>query len=312
MLEISPYSGKDIVKCFEIWNEAHSDGITGIKRFLTCTVMDVNFRSTDIIMAYDGDKPAGFVYAPHRIYSVKNTGEREKTGYITLLSVAKGYNVRETGGILLDAAEEYHKKQGMTSLSTGYSPIYINQGYTVSETEYTDLFESRGYGYYESAKRVLNLSEMKEPEGLSETAKKLKGEGIYTGPLKEDLIASFLDESNPFIGSGWSKEFRMRLEHGHDYNAVRVAALGSRVIGACIFGDPFSNGERFGPFGVDENFRLKGIGTVLLNGILKEMKARNLKTAWMQWTPVKGPASHIYDRTGFRVTDIYRTYSKEI
>lgn len=310
-MHVTAYSGKDIEKCYEIWKDAHYDGITDISRFLICTVADVNFRNEDFILAYDGENPAGFVYAPRRFYSVKRSGEIEKTGYVTLLSVAKGYSVSEIGSLLLEAAEEHHKKQGMNCISTGYSPVYINQGYTSEEKDYTGLFENYGYSSYESARRVLDLENAVISADES-TKKELGKKGIYTGPLKPDLVASFLDEDNPVIGSGWSKEFRMRLEHGMDFDSVRVAAVGPEVIGACVFGDPFSNSGRFGPFGVNEKYRLMGIGKVLLGEIIEEMKKRNIRSAWMQWTPLNGPASHIYDKTGFKVTDIFKTFTKEI
>ena len=69
-------------------------------------------------------------------------------------------------------------------------------------------------------------------------------------------------------------------------------------------------GEHFGPFGVDEEYRSKGIGAVLLRETLLEMRARNIHRAFFLWTSEK--ASRLYTRFGFRTKRKFTVFEKQL
>ncbi|HYI26003.1 MAG TPA: GNAT family N-acetyltransferase, partial [Thermomicrobiales bacterium] len=64
-----------------------------------------------------------------------------------------------------------------------------------------------------------------------------------------------------------------------------------------IVGYAQSRGERFGPFGVSESQRGRGVGAVLLATTLQAMRARGFHCAWFLWTSDR--AVTLYRRHGF-------------
>ena len=311
MTEISCYNPEDLREYYGIFVSAHPEERVSFGRFVKSTVLDRNFTRESFITASDGGKPVGFVYAPERVYAVSKNGNNDTCGYITLLSVKPGLSVADIGGCLLEAAEALQKKRCRTFLSTGYSPVYINQGCNAKETDYLELFRGRGYKESVSASRIMKLSGRKKQD-LSVLREKLGSEGYYIGPLEPEIADEYLSEDAPFSGSGWAWEFRSRLEQTLDWNSVHVAVKDGHIVGACVFGDPMSDNERFGPFGVGEKHQGRGIGKILLNDTLDEMERRGLQCAWMQWTPVSGSADALYGKFGFTVAGTYYTFKKEL
>jgi GNAT superfamily N-acetyltransferase len=69
--------------------------------------------------------------------------------------------------------------------------------------------------------------------------------------------------------------------------------------------------ERFGPFGVLEEMRGTGLGKVLLHLVLERMRARRAHSAWFLWTGEQSPAGHLYRRSGFTTTRVFRVMRRE-
>ena len=94
-----------------------------------------------------------------------------------------------------------------------------------------------------------------------------------------------------------------------------MAVNGSEVVGYCQYWngegyDWYTTGAHFGPFGVREDFRGRGIGTVLLYRALLEMRKNGIHNAFVLWTDER--ASRLYSRFGFKVTRRFRVMMKVI
>ena len=63
--------------------------------------------------------------------------------------------------------------------------------------------------------------------------------------------------------------------------------------------------ERFGPFGVNEALRGRGIGRVLLAAMLSEMLKKGFHVAWFMST--SDAAARLYALCGFHETRRYAT-----
>ena len=116
---------------------------------------------------------------------------------------------------------------------------------------------------------------------------------------------------NDFLNASWLFEFKNRIAD-NDFSRIKIAAFGGKVIGAVVLSDALSNAERFGPFGVSNEFQGMGIGSVLLADTLSEMKSRGLKSAWMQWCSLDPAANALYDKVGFVDTHSYCEYEKKL
>jgi len=313
MIQIRNFVGKDVEPLRRLWNRAHPTQTMNENLFARKLLLDPNFLPNSMFLACKDDRIVGMAYAPHRLFSISRKDDLEPDrGYITYFAVDPEFSVFEVGTMLLGACESHLIALGKTTITTGYAPIYLNQGFLTTETEYVELFQSFGYSPAESATRNLNLDEATLRTDLDARRASLAAGGIYIGALTPEYIVSYLDEDNTFSNVSWAFEFRTRITSRLDYESVRIAAKDGNVIGACVFGDPNSDAERFGPFGVDRAYRGRGIGTILLDDCLNEMKKRGLKRAWMQWTPIEGAANAVYSRAGFQIIDRLYSFTKQI
>jgi len=110
-----------------------------------------------------------------------------------------------------------------------------------------------------------------------------------------------LPELMPFIARhfGWDW-FRFAQEYllelfgpGSDEICFLVASQNGRIVGYCQ-----QKRERFGPFGVAEEMRNKGIGRLLLFRCLATMLTRGFHCAWFLWTGKD--AARLYSLAGFK------------
>ena len=296
----------DIADVISLWNSALPHEAIDKKAFLKKLLLDPNFSPNGFFIAEENNKMLGFVNCPY----FKNPSI--ETGFISILAIKDRSRVLEIGNILLDKAEEYIRSKGKKRISTGYTPLYFTQGVEKDLCpEYAELYRSRGYSEKESFKRVCDLSGYVYPEKCHAKKEALAKEGIYVGEMKDEYLLSLTHPHPSFAKPGWSFEFKNRLAE-LDYARVRIAAKDGKIIGCCVFGDPNGSPERFGPFGVDEDMRGKGLGTLLLNDCFFEMKKRGLQSAWAQWTPGEGPASILYDHYGFEKRNSYLLFDKNL
>lgn len=70
-------------------------------------------------------------------------------------------------------------------------------------------------------------------------------------------------------------------------------------------------GERFGPIGVRESERGRGIGQVLLYETLQAQKARGYRCSWFLWSDDR-TADRLYRAAGFREIRRFAYLKKEI
>jgi len=117
----------------------------------------------------------------------------------------------------------------------------------------------------------------------------------------------------PFIARhcGWDW-FRLAQEYllklfgpGSDEICFLVASQRGRIVGYCQ-----QKRERFGPFGVVEEMRNKGIGRLLLFRCLAAMQAQGFHCAWFLWTGKD--AARLYSLAGFKQVRQFAVMKREI
>jgi GNAT superfamily N-acetyltransferase len=84
-----------------------------------------------------------------------------------------------------------------------------------------------------------------------------------------------------------------------------VAREGEEIAGYCQH-----TSERFGPFGVREDYRGRGIGLVLLCRCLERMKGKGYHHAWFLWAGER--AAHLYARVGFHEARRFSVLKREL
>ena len=313
-MTIRNFKNCDAENLLSLWNAAHPRYKLSKELIAKKIFLDVNFSSENILIVEKKDKIIAFAYLPyHTVKLNKNFPFNEKEGFITYFSIDPNEDFDKVGKMLLKACEEYHYNAGRTILSTAYAPLYHLQGFSESEdAKYIELFSSFGYNECKSYSRRMSLAEFKLPENFEERKAALEQKGFYIGELPYNHLEEFVSSENCFSNAAWSWEYGTRLSHNPDLSRARVAIYDGKIIGGCMFSDPNSDSGRFGPFGINHKFRGNGIGSVLFNDCLNELKAKGISSAWAQWTPPDGTANILYNKAGFLMEDCFYTFSKEL
>lgn len=301
----------DLPALYQIYKEAFPFESVPERRFLRTFFLEPNYDPASVFVAEEAGSVLGFAIAPvQRVPLLAGFPVRTETGYVSALAVRDRSLVAEAGGVLLDTAIRYLTAKGVRNISTGYAPFYIHQGVEIDRCpEYAALYLSRGFRGGESYAMRCRLADFRPDAALEEKRRALEADGFYIGPLREKYLFSLLDPCAPFSSVGWSYEFSTRVRDC-DFDRIRICARDGKTVACCVFGDSESDGERFGPFGTDPALQGRGIGSVLLQDCLGEMKKRGLSSAWLQWGPTSGPAHHLYLKYGFVPEKHYMTFSK--
>ncbi|MBE7062383.1 MAG: GNAT family N-acetyltransferase [Ruminococcaceae bacterium] len=310
-VQIRNYRGTDAPAVVALWNETMVHHPVHLKTFVRKVLLDVNFDRNGFFLAEKDNVPVGFAYAVRRrIVLEEGCGADNDRGFIAAMGFRNGPDFSEVGAALLKRAEEYINRDGKKKIVvSAYTPENFYQGICRElYPEYAKLLEENGYtAYSDSASMRLELDAYQPSPDIPEKRRKLEEEDFYIGALRHSDIPALFD----FVIPGWRFRYRRLLREEGDLEKVRVAVLGDRVVGCNMFGDPYDGPETFNCFGVDADFRGKGLGKILLADCLTEMKNRGLHTAWIQWAHYLDAAGAVYRKAGFLQTGIYVTYIKE-
>lgn len=305
---IRNYKGTDMKGIIALWNECMPYNKINEEMFVKSILLDLNF-SPDGVFIYEKDnKIKGFIYATKRRIPVDIGGSMdEDRGWICAIAVAE--DSFDQAPLLIEKAENYicsdHKR---TVYACSYTPNYFYQGINKKYEKYVELFNSLNYSVDEcSVSMKIDLNKYMSPDYIPALRKSLNLEGITFSKLTPEYVTSWLTFQKP----SWTHRFRRLLNENMDFNQINIALYNNEVIGANIFGDPYSTPERFGPFGVRDDFQAKGIGKILLDDCLLEMKERGLSYAWMQWATAADYVVNMYKKFGFEIMDEYIVYKKD-
>ena len=307
--------GGDFVAALALWNETRRHDPITARVFKRKIFLDVCFDPEGYILAECDGKLCGYIYVVRRLCPQDNDAS-----IATTTAWINGFGVlpdapAEVADYLLAAAESFAVKHGATKLSaTPYSPFYFTQGFDAKhERHYIEMFERAGYtAQPESYARDLDLLSWIEPDELRSARRVAEADGFGFGPLSDELLVPFFKYLNEYQSPGWRVRIRELLYDNDDYGRTRIVTYGGEVIGFCVFGDPDGSPERFGPFGVREDFRGRKLGQILLADCLLEMKKRGLHNAWMQWTSKGGSAHAVYDKAGFYISRAHVILDKNL
>jgi len=134
----------------------------------------------------------------------------------------------------------------------------------------------------ESVSMSRSLMDYRTPEEVLKMEEELHKQGYTFQLLDEEHVLpllQFLKREFP----GWDDDARKTL----DTNPINldyfvIALKDGHIVGYCqIATDNLI--EHFGPFGVAQNLRSRGLGAVLFHKCLKLMQSKGAKHAWFLW-----------------------------
>ncbi len=309
---IEPYKQEYMEQLVAGWNETLTFDPISEERFLQQILLDENFDSDLALVLLAEDKVAGFCFGIKRKYPYLTRGLEENRGWISIMFVRTEYQGRGYGKALLNEAEKRLKKEQVKEITLcAYSPNYFTPGVDLKYEKALSFFEQNGYARgLDAVSMQRNLFTYSIPQKTQEMIGRLKEEGIsfqtYSSLYMEKLLA-FVEKE---FDAGWVRNILQAIRNGEAEDTILIATdIENQVIGYCMRKID-GNDARFGPIGVKESVRSKGIGGILFDLQMREMQKRGIYYAYFLWT--HGAAIRFYERHGMSVYRTYQLYRKNI
>lgn len=283
--------------------------------FARKVLLDPNFDPNGALVARDADNSVvGFLLALIRRRPLEDGLPDQDRGWITLFAVAAAKRRQGIGSALFDAAEQWLRGQGRTSVwISPYAPHYWTPG--VDEAAYPEalvMLERRGYQVvmHPLSMDALLVGGWCKAEWIEARAAQLATEGVRFERFTPGHILPLTQLLRTEFPGDWQRYLRETMQEivrgRRPADELLLAIQGERAIGFAQ-----SEGERFGPFGVTPLLRGRGVGAVLLFRVLDGMRARGHHNAWFLWTSAES-ADRLYRAAGFRETRRYALLKKAL
>jgi GNAT superfamily N-acetyltransferase len=309
---IRTYRGGDEAGLIACWNAALSADPLTLAVLMRKVLCDLNFDPVGLQIAEAAGEIIGFALALRRKVPLGDV--EPEWAWLSAFGVHPQYRQRGIGRALLRAAETFARGKGRRYLGfAAYAPHYFVPG--IDREHYGSggaLLDAEGYRtLYSCVAMDRSLVGYETPNGLTVLQRKREGEGYRFGQMTVADLVETIAFAQTHFGADWSRAIREAVERGvplAQFRIVRVPA--GEIVGFAMFGGYDHSPERFGPFGVAESQRGKGLGKLLLHQAMHDMLAAGVHDCWFLWTDEESPAGYLYKQAGFEVTRRFEVMRK--
>jgi len=279
-------------------------------RLIQQIVLDPNFCPALAPVARDpAGQVVGFAVGWHRQVPLENAADDRDRGYITLFGVGEADRGQGIGVRLFAHIEAELVQLNVKKLSLSpYAPGYITPG--VDEDRYPtagSFLIRRGYVRGPEALAMeVPLWQVPDPSWIAD---RVTGDPAIIEPWSARFAWDLLEFARAEFGGDWVRwvrEAMADITNGDDPNRLVLAHEGGRILGFSHF-----RRERFGPIGVAESARGRGLGHRLTHTTLVGQRDAGFRTAWFLWSEER-TAERLYHAFGFQTIRKFRIYSKEL
>ncbi|QDU32767.1 Acetyltransferase (GNAT) family protein [Poriferisphaera corsica] len=294
---VREYAVGDLEGVVSLWNQVLvRDGISE-RVFMEKVLADWNFDPAGCYVAVDQTSGGviGFMLGIVRLNPLEGIGMQEDLGWITSFFVDPVYERMGIGSRLLKEVMGYMQRMNrrLVNVST-YVPNYFIAGVDIDAYASGWAFlKKHGFEKREGGDVVgmgNELQDMVIPEKVKEQVKELAAEGIELKMFEDKYAFSLLDFLRKEFAGDWASVIVDKIKKGTD-DEIIVATKDEEVLGYVQW-----NGSHFGPFGVSEKLRGKGIGSILFWQVVEQMKKAGEHFIWLGWTG--GAAARFYAEKG--------------
>ena len=303
---IRPYRGTDLEAVVRAWNQANTADPITKRRFVTTFLMDVNFDANGLLVAQCGDDVIGAAYAVRRKHASERDFLEPDTGWLLFFFVVPEHQGKGVGTALLEQSIDWLEQQGRTTiLFSPYTPNYLLPGLDVhAYPAAAALLEKRGFSkLYEAVAMDRLLTDYRLPTRYYQDVARLESQDYTVGNATDADLIDVIRLAGDHFNADWERAIREAVVQGMPSDNISVVRDDSgKLVGWAMHGTYDGAQERFGPFGVLESQRGKGLGRVLLYHSLNDMKAKGAHSAWFLWTGETTAAGYLYLNEGFTIT----------
>lgn len=294
------------------WNQSLIyDGIDE-ERFKQLILLDENFNPDLFLLAMNDEKVVGFCYGIRRKIPYLERGLEENRGWIVIMGVLPEYQNQGIGTMLCDEVEKRLKDMGTKEITLcAYSPNYFFPGIEKRYQKAISFFENRNYVYRtESVSMQRSLWDYHMADQYKEKLASLEKDGIHIIRYNDEYMLPLLNYLLENFGAGWKRNALIAMQKKEAEDTILLVVDEQKnILGFCMRKID-GNDARFGPFGVSEHLRSKGIGGVLFEYMMQEMKQKGIYYLYFLWTD--GAAQRFYERHDVKVYRTYQLYRKEV
>ena len=294
------------------WNQSLIyDGIDE-ERFKQLILLDENFNPDLFLLALNQEKVVGFCYGIRRKIPYLERGLEENRGWIVIMGVLPEYQNQGIGTMLCDEVEKRLKDMGTKEITLcAYSPNYFFPGIDKRYQKAISFFENRNYVYRtESVSMQRSLWDYHMADQYKEKLASLEKDGIHIIRYNDEYMLPLLNYLLENFGAGWKRNALIAMQKKEAEDTILLVVDEQKnILGFCMRKID-GNDARFGPFGVSEHLRSKGIGGVLFEYMMQEMKQKGIYYLYFLWTD--GAAQRFYERHDVKVYRTYQLYRKEV
>jgi ribosomal protein S18 acetylase RimI-like enzyme len=311
-ITIRPYRSADLAGVLDVLAGSMTADSISDARFTRQVLLDPNFRAEGAPVALIGSKVVGFCLSLARQTPLENAPSDSDRGYITLLGVAPPVQRRGIAARLLAHAESYLKSQGRAVVMiSSYAPGYFTPGVDVNSYS-AGLAFLKKHGYaevYRPLAMQTSLWDLSVPQWVVDRREKLATEQTVVSPYRPELTLDLLEFAETEFAGDWvrvARETAGKILGGDSPLRLMIATDQQKVVGYSHY-----DNERFGPIGVAEAQRGRGIGQVLMYATLQAQRAAGFRAAWFLWSDDK-TAAKIYTAAGFKETRRFALMKKQL
>ncbi len=303
---IRSYQGGDETGIVNAWNESLPCDPVDIRLFRNKILLDPNFDPKGAIVALNGDnRIIGFTLVLVRRLPMYKDDLEPENAWITVFFVHPEYRRQGIGSEMFKMAKEFvSKKDRKNIFFVSYAPNYFLPG--IDEQLYPEgyrfLLKQGFVKLYSPVAMDRPLLNFIIPEDVRLLKEKREEEGLRFIHAEDRHLSELVEFADTIFNPDWGRAIREGILRGLSMDQILIAEKEGKIVGFCLYGGYDEIQERFGPFGVDPAMRGLGLGKILLNQCLFEMRARGLHGAWFLWTSEQDVAGQLYKKTGFIVT----------
>lgn len=277
-----------------------------------------------ILGAYDGEELIGFVIYKQWTSISGVLKPNHEIGYINSVIVDIEHRNSGVGTALLDAAENDLLGRGVKLIHAGSDTNHFFPGIPYEFVNAQKLFSKRGYEmeetFYDLICDISKIEFEKLPSMNINSSQEYKVKMLEENE-KEEFFSFF---KKNFHGR-WYQEMKDFFEIGMQNRDIVILKDNEKVIG---FSHIYDNKSKFigpsiywrkllldnygglGPIGIDEDYRKKGLGLLILYRSLEILKKRNVKNMVIDWTD--NDILNFYGMFNFLPWKEYRKATKRI